>query len=211
MTYHQTRPAAVFVTAADGGRWPRLDRNARASLMFRAEALDRRTREPGRHGGVLKRTGLAVFKALLFGFHNVATGRCDPSYDALARLAGVARSTVAVALRRLEAAGLVVRVARVRRARVNGARVALRATNAYRFPTPAGPTAEPESESRAGTTNPEKTQSNQTRGFEGEGERRAVTGFLPELQRALARLGHAMADRRDADRPHPGAPAGDDG
>ena len=53
-----------------------------------------------------------MLKALLFGFHNVATGRCDPGYDALARLAGVARSTVAVALARLEAAGLIVRTRR---------------------------------------------------------------------------------------------------
>ncbi len=89
-----------------------MDRNARARLIYFAEALDRRTRRPGQHGGVLKRTGLAVLKALLFGFHNVATGRCDPGYDALARLAGVARSTVAVALARLEAAGLIVRTRR---------------------------------------------------------------------------------------------------
>ncbi len=74
-----------------------LDRNARARLLFQAEALDRRTHQPGRHGGMLKRTGLAVLKALLFGFHNIATGRCDPSLDALARMAGCARSTVAEA------------------------------------------------------------------------------------------------------------------
>ena len=102
-----------------------LDRNARARLMFQAEALDRRTHQPGRHGGVLKRTGLAVLKALVFGFHNVATGRCDPGYDALARLAGVARSTVAVALKRLEGAGLIIRTRR----QVG----VVRLTNAYAF------------------------------------------------------------------------------
>ncbi len=105
---------------------PRLDRNARARLMVHAEALDRRTRLPGRHGGCLKRTGLAVLRALLFGFANVATGRCDPSFDTLARAAGVARSTVAVALRRLEAAGLLTRIRR---------QVGLiRHSNAYVFP-----------------------------------------------------------------------------
>jgi hypothetical protein len=103
-----------------------IDRNERARLMVRAEAYDRRTKTPGSHGGVLKRTGLAVFKALLFGFHNVATGRCDPGYDALARLAGVARSTVAVALRRLEAAGLITRTRR----QVGPVRL----TNVYAFP-----------------------------------------------------------------------------
>ena len=105
---------------------PRIDRNARARLMVHAEALDRRTHQPGQHGGVLKRTGLAVLKALLFGFANIVTGRCDPSFDTLARAAGVAHSTVAVALRRLEEAGL---LARVRR------QVGMtRSSNAYRFP-----------------------------------------------------------------------------
>ena len=105
---------------------PRLDRNARARLMVHAEALDRRTRLPGQHGGVLKRTGLAVLKALLFGFANVITGRCDPGYGTLATAAGVARSTAAVALRRLEDAGLLTRIRR---------QVGLiRHSNAYVFP-----------------------------------------------------------------------------
>ncbi len=104
---------------------PKIDRNERARIMFTAEAYDRRTKTPGSHGGAVKRTGLAVLKALLFGFHNVATGRCDPGYDALARLAGVARSTVAVALARLEAAGLIVRTRRQAGA--------VRFTNAYAF------------------------------------------------------------------------------
>jgi predicted transcriptional regulator len=102
-----------------------LDRNARARLIYFAEQLDRRTRQPGQHGGVLKRTGLAVLKALLFGFHNVATGRCDPGFDALARVAGVARSTVAVALNRLEKARLIMRTRR----QVG----AVRFTNTYAF------------------------------------------------------------------------------
>ncbi len=89
-----------------------MDRNARARLMFMAEALDRRTHQPGRHGGVLRRTGLAVLKTLLFGFHNIATGRCDPSLGSIARMAGCARSTCTEALKRLEAAGLIRRIAR---------------------------------------------------------------------------------------------------
>jgi hypothetical protein len=99
---------------AEGSIMPMLDKNERARIMFRAEALDRRTHHPGRHSGVLRRTGLAVLKALLFGFHNVATGRCDPSLDSLARLAGCARSTCVEALHRLEAAGLIRRVGRWR-------------------------------------------------------------------------------------------------
>ena len=102
-----------------------IDRNERARLLFQAEALDRRTHQPGQNGGCLKRTGLAVLKALLFGFANAVTGRCDPGYDALARAAGVARSTVAVALARLEATGLIVRTRR----QVG----VIRLTNAYVF------------------------------------------------------------------------------
>ncbi|HEX2185311.1 MAG TPA: ABC transporter substrate-binding protein, partial [Chloroflexota bacterium] len=126
---------------------PPIDRNERARLLFHAEALDRRTRLPGQHGGCLKRTGLAVLRALLFQFANVlagargpgeelaigapgpngnVTGRCDPSFDALARVAGVARATVAVALRRLEAAGILDRIRRQRGT--------VRWTNAYVFP-----------------------------------------------------------------------------
>jgi DNA-binding MarR family transcriptional regulator len=122
---------------------PRIDRNARARLLFHAEALDRRTRLPGQHGGILKRTGLAVLRALLFHFANVVTARCDPSFDTLARAAGVARSTAAVALGRLEAAGLLTRIRR---------QVGLvRYSNAYRFPaaeTLPGPRISPNTASR---------------------------------------------------------------
>ena len=125
---------------------PRIDRNARARLMVHAEGLDRRTRLPGQHGGCLKRTGLAVLRALLFHFANVITGRCDPAYDALAKAAGVARSTVAVALRRLEAAGLLERVRR---------QVGLRRfTNAYVFR---------KSENQPQTTNKLKTPESKRR------------------------------------------------
>jgi DNA-binding transcriptional ArsR family regulator len=102
-----------------------VDRNARARILYLAEALDRRTHQPGQHGGCLKRSGLAVLRALLFGFLNAVTCRCDPGYNALARAAGVARSTVALALERLEQAGILERVRRQ-----SGA---VRFTNAYRF------------------------------------------------------------------------------
>jgi DNA-binding MarR family transcriptional regulator len=162
---------------------PRLDRNARARLMVHAEALDRRTRLPGQHGGCLKRTGLAVLRALLCQFANVVTGRCDPSFDALARVAGVARATVAVALRRLEAAGILDRIRRQRGTR--------RWTNAYIFPW---------SRFRPQTTTKQKT-TNYGQPFREE----EVLGFTPELQRALARLVTTALDRRDAARPEPAA------
>jgi hypothetical protein len=111
----------------------RIDRNARARLIYFAEALDRRTHEPGQHGGVLKRTGLAVLKALVFGFLGPG-GRCDPSLGSLARRAGCARSTVTEALKRLEAAGLVRRIARWQTVAANGGLVVLQLSNAYLFP-----------------------------------------------------------------------------
>jgi predicted transcriptional regulator len=163
---------------------PHIDRNERARLLFHAEALDRRTRLPGQHGGCLKRTGLAVLRALLCQFANVVTGRCDPSFDALARVAGVARSTVAVALRRLEAAGI---LGRIRRQRGT-----LRWTNAYVFPW---------SRFRPQTTTREKTKRNYGEPFREE----EVCGFTPELQRALARLVTTALDRRAAARPAPAA------
>jgi DNA-binding MarR family transcriptional regulator len=106
---------------------PTIDRNARARLLFLAEALDRRTHQPGQHGGCLKRTGLAVLRALLFTFANLVTGRCDPGYDALSRAAGMSRSTLAKALKRLEEAGLLVRTRRQAGT--------VRLTNTYSFKT----------------------------------------------------------------------------
>jgi DNA-binding transcriptional ArsR family regulator len=120
---------------------PTIDRNARARLLSQAEALDRRTHQPGQHGGCLRRTGLMVLRALLFTFANLVTGRCDPGYDALSRAAGVSRSTLAKALARLEEAGLISRTRRQAGA--------VRFTNAYGFR--ASQTAW--SESRPQTTN----------------------------------------------------------
>jgi DNA-binding transcriptional MocR family regulator len=130
---------------------PTIDRNARARLIYFAEALDRRTHQPGRHGGVLKRTGLAVLKALVFGFLGRG-GRCDPSLDTLARMAGCARSTVIEALKRLEAAGLVRRIARWRAVAANGGLVVVRTSNAYTFPVAGGAQKPPETGSRIQST-----------------------------------------------------------
>ncbi len=129
----------------------RVDRNARARLIYFAEALDRRTHQPGQHGGDLKRTGLAVLKALVFGFLGRG-GRCDPSLESLARMAGCARSTVIEALKRLEAAGLVRRLARWRAVAANGGLVVLRLSNAYLFPMADAAQKPPETGSRLQST-----------------------------------------------------------
>jgi hypothetical protein len=82
-----------------------LDRNQKARLLFRARALMRAT-EKGRHYGQVTAKAYAIFAALLMGFHNGKSGRCFPSYDAIAEAAGCCRQTVATALAALEAAGL---------------------------------------------------------------------------------------------------------
>lgn len=60
---------------------------------------------------------VAVLGALLWGFHNAATGKCFPSYETIAEKAECARSTVYEAIRALEDAGIlswVNRIARIR-------------------------------------------------------------------------------------------------
>lgn len=98
------------------GRCIPLDRNAKARVMTLARALMRRT-EAGKHYGEVTAKALAVLGALLWGFHNAHSGRCFPSYEAIAAKADCARSTVYVAIRALEDAGVLSwcnRLARVR-------------------------------------------------------------------------------------------------
>lgn len=175
-----------------------LDRNAVARLLFAAEAYDRGTHATGAHGGELKRTGLAVLRAIANRFHNRASGRCDPSLAAVARAAGVARSTAAVALARLRAAGFLdwtrrgVTVSR----RVRGVTMNLFAqvTNAYRLATkppvariPGAAACWPNSQSecRAETRFPKNNK-------ELAGEQQEQPSVARSLDTALARLAAAM-------------------
>jgi DNA-binding transcriptional MocR family regulator len=168
-----------------------MDRNARARLIHFAEALDRRTHEPGRHGGCLKRTGLAILKALVFGFHGRG-GRCDPSLDSLARLAGCARSTACEALKRLEAAGLIQRVARWRAVAANGGLVVLQLSNAYLFPTADAAQKPPEAGNRTqSTTHPFEQPKNAKTGPVSDRAR----ALLAVLERRERRLGLQPAAR----------------
>ena len=72
------------------GRLLPLDRNAKARIMTLARALKRRT-EPCKHYGQLTDKFVAVLEALLWGFHNAVTGRCFPSYEAIAERAACAQ------------------------------------------------------------------------------------------------------------------------
>ena len=81
-----------------------LDRNAKARIMILARALTHRA-EPGKHYGILTAKFIKALEALLWGFHNAATGRCFPSYERIAERADCARSTVYEAITALERAG----------------------------------------------------------------------------------------------------------
>jgi DNA-binding MarR family transcriptional regulator len=112
-THPRVRGGSVF--AAD---FRPLDRNDIARILYCAEALDRRTHQPGQHGGVIGRTGLAVLRALAVRFLNKRTGQLDPSLATIAKAANLARSTVQEAIKRLEAAGIIEKVRRMARERV---------------------------------------------------------------------------------------------
>lgn len=138
------------------GRPVPLDRNAKVRIAALARALSRRT-EPGRHYGVLTAKFVAVLNVLLWGFHNAHSGRCFPSYDAIAERAGCARSTVYEALKALEEAGILTWVHRIRRVRETvtdlfgrreGRWRVLRTSNSYAFVDPG---------TRAGGFSQEKT------------------------------------------------------
>lgn len=192
---HRCRAGSSFPTGAD---FQPLDRNDRARLLAYAEALDRRTRLPGQHGGIIKRTGLSVLRALVLRFQNARSGRCDPSLDALADAAGCSRSTVVEALRRLLTAGLVAWSRRMIRVRERGAVMLRQISNAYTIVMPLPARAAAAGQGRGAES------SNRPETFTPYSERPPTA--LPEaLAAALARLGHAIADRAG---PPGGAPEG---
>ena len=69
----------------------------------------------GKHGGAIGRTALPVLHALMFDFLNYASGRLDPSYDAIARKADVCGRTVADALSGSKALGIAALATALRR------------------------------------------------------------------------------------------------
>ena len=123
-----------------------LDGNAKARLWAAAGAYNNANRVPRQHQGPLTWATLRVLRALLWRFHSSdGGGRCFPSYERIAAAAKCARSSVALALKELEAAGLLTwvnRIARVRRQERDlfGHWVTVlevvRTSNAYRFLDP---------------------------------------------------------------------------
>jgi hypothetical protein len=109
-----------------------MPKKAAVTLWHRARDFDRATHEPGRHGGALGHTALAVLHTLVFDFLNHRTGRLDPSYAAIAAKAGVCVRTVATALKRLRELGILNWVRRCAESRdADGRFVLEQETNAY--------------------------------------------------------------------------------
>jgi AraC-like DNA-binding protein len=128
------------------GRPRPMERNAKARVMAYARPFTRRT-EKGKHYGQLTPKYLDVLEALLWGFHNARTGLCFPSLAKIAEAAKCAPSTVAEALKALEATGVLSWVNRIVRIRERcedlfgnlGTRWRIiRTSNAYHFHDPKG-------------------------------------------------------------------------
>ena len=100
------------------GRAIPLDKNAKARIWAHAQGYTALHRRKGQHRGPLTRAYLDVLRALLWGFHNAETGRCFPSYEAIAEKAKVHRSTVGKAIAALEAGGVLTWENRLVRQRV---------------------------------------------------------------------------------------------
>ena len=115
--------------ASDSRAFQPIDRNQRVRITVAAEALERRTKAKGRKSGVLKQSGLRVLRCLLFDFCSVPTGRCCPSYEAIREKTGFCSATIAGALRRLEASGLL----RITRRIIRTSLGARQTSNAYSF------------------------------------------------------------------------------
>jgi hypothetical protein len=134
---------------AGAGDFRPLDRNDRWRVWTAAEALEKRTKQARKHGGLLGHTGLIVLRCLLFDFINIGSGRLDPSYEEIAEKTNLARDTVIEAVKRLSIAGILEITRRIIRERVkHWCELAGRVTwvwrtrqtsNAYRvnFPLPA--------------------------------------------------------------------------
>jgi hypothetical protein len=163
-----------------------LDRNGKARVATFMRALMRRT-EPGKAYGELTAKAVAVGKALLYAFHNAATGLCFPSYEAIAAAADCARSTVAEGIVMLERAGVLTWVNRIERRRVAEpdlfGRTAyrwrvVRTSNDYQFVDPK-PTAKP----------PEASKSEKPTGTKNQVSILMPAGVDNPLAAALAKLG----------------------
>ena len=112
-------------------RFVPLAKKVAVKLWHKARVFDRSTKLAGKHGGVIGHSALKVLHTLIFDYLNFKTGRLDPSYEGIARKANLARSTVAEALKRLKALGLLNWVRRCVEDIVDGRYALKQETNAY--------------------------------------------------------------------------------
>jgi hypothetical protein len=101
---HRWRRGSVF--SREGEFYRPISTEDRARVMDRAEALERSTKDKGKRDGVLGQSALRVLRAFLFHFLNNDTGQLDPSYEKIQKETGFCMQTIAVALKRLERAGI---------------------------------------------------------------------------------------------------------
>jgi hypothetical protein len=141
------RQNAVY--AIDSICFTPIDRNHRTLIMRAAEALELRTKGKGCKSGVLKQSGLTVLRCLLFTFCAIPSGICCPSYEAIREETGYCTSTIAGALQRLEACGLL----RITRRIIRTPKGARQTSNAYAFSEFAKGERKPDFDNRRGTTN----------------------------------------------------------
>jgi hypothetical protein len=177
-------------------------------LYRRARDFDRRTKRPGRHGGILGPEALHVLHVLLFDFLTYATGRLEPPYKAIATRANMAVSTVTEALKRLREARVISWVRRCSRSWRDGRHVLEQETNAYQvhpeteWPRYRAPVAPPPPARGTWGDPPRMPTAIERAATEAKGDVRAqvaalelgrhdALGMTP-LERALAALGRAM-------------------
>ncbi|MCG7363517.1 hypothetical protein MHZ93_19850 [Roseomonas sp. ACRSG] len=127
-----SRPARAGSVRVAAWQRQRLGDADRRRIMEAARRLERRSHLPGMHGGALRRTGILVLWTLLYRGPS-RHGVCDPSLGQLAAWSGCARSTVQLALQRIEAAGI---LGHVRRGLVVAGRWC-QWTSVYLFASPA--------------------------------------------------------------------------
>jgi hypothetical protein len=189
-------------------RFAPMPKKAAVKLWHRARDFDRGTHQPGRHGGAVGHTALAVLHALIFDFLNPRTGRLDPSYQAIAHKAGVCVRTVATALARLRELGILNWVRRCAESWRDGRFVLEQETNAYAvlpesqwrgYRAPQEPPAPEPGTWGEPTRMPSALAQAALEGREG-GELRSVVQLLAadpkdRLAAALARLGRAFLPR----------------
>ena len=101
---YRWRSGSVF--SREGEFYRPISSDDRSIIMARAETLERRTKEKGQRDGVLGQSALMVLRALLCHFLDTKSGQCDPSYKQIQKQTGFCVQTIAVALKRLERAGI---------------------------------------------------------------------------------------------------------